>query len=99
MPSSKLLRKRASGIRSMGTDWAICLVRWGLLALVPVLVLLDPAHRLSVGDLAPYLIAVGAFNLVITGLLAVRFFPRFIPPFALLADTLGMIAVLYLAGN
>ena len=94
-----LLIKLARSTHDLGTAWAICLVRWGLLALVPVLVLLDPAHRLSAGDLAPYLIAVGAFNLVITGLLAVRFFPRFIPPFALLADTLGMIALLYLAGK
>jgi signal transduction histidine kinase len=99
MPSSKMMRRRSSGIRTVDTDWAICLVRWGLLALVPVLVLLDPAHRLSVADLAPYLIAVGAYNLVITVMLAVRFFPRFVPTLALIADILSTIALLYLAGT
>lgn len=97
MPSSKMLGQRISGIRGVGTNWAICLVRWGLLALVPVLVLLDPAHRLSVADLAPYLLAVAAYNLAITVLLAVRFFPRFVPPLALIADILSTIALLYLA--
>jgi signal transduction histidine kinase len=97
MPSSKILRRRISRIRSLGTDWAICLVRWGLLALVPVLVLMDPAHRLSVADLAPCLVAVGSYNLVITVLLAIRFFPRFVPPVALIADILSTIALLYLA--
>jgi len=92
-----MLRQRISGIRTAGTNWAVCLVRWGLLALVPVLVLLDPAHRLSVADLVPYLLAVGAYNLVITVLLAVRFYPRFVPPLALIADILSMIALLYLA--
>jgi len=99
MPSSKMMRRRSSGIRTVDTDWAICLVRWGLLALVPMLVLLDPAHRLSVADLAPYLIAVGAYNLVITVMLAVRFFPHFVPTLALIADILSTIALLYLAGT
>ena len=99
MPSSKMQRKRTSGKRIVDTDWAICLVRWGLLALVPVLVLLDPAHRLSVTDLAPYLVVVGAYNLVITVLLLVHFFPRFVPPLALIADILSTIALLYLAGT
>jgi len=94
-----MLRKRISSIRGSGTGWAICLVRWGLLALVPLLVLLDPAHRLSVADIAPYLIAVAAYNLIITVLLAVRFFPRFVPPLALIADILSTMALLYLAGK
>ena len=99
MPVFKLLRRSTSGIRSRGADWAICLVRWGMLALVPVLVLLDPADRLSVADLAPYLLAVGAYNLVITVLLAVRFVPRFVPPLALIGDILSTIVLLYLAGE
>jgi len=94
-----MLRKRISSIRGGGTGWAICLVRWGLLALVPLLVLLDPAHRLSVADIAPYLIAVAAYNLIITVLLAVRFFPRFVPPLVLIADILSTMALLYLAGK
>jgi len=64
-----------------------------------VLVLLDPAHRLSVADVAPYLLVVAAYNLIITVLLAVRFFPRFVPPLALIADILSTIVLLYLAGN
>ena len=99
MPSSKMLRRRISGIRSFGTDWAICLVRWGLLVLVPVLVLLDPTHRLSVADVALYLLVVAVYNLVITVLLAVRFSPRFIPPLTLIADIFSTIALLYLSGK
>ena len=99
MPSSKMLRNRIGGMHGLGTAWAICLVRWGLLALVPVLVLLDPANRLSVADIVPYLIAVAAYNLVITVLLAARFFPRFVPPLALIADILSTIGLLYLAGT
>ena len=93
-----MLSKRVRGIQAVGTNWAICLVRWGLLALVPVLVLIDPAHRLSVADVAPYLLAVATYNLIITVLLAVRFFPRFVPPLVLIADVLSSIALLYLAG-
>jgi signal transduction histidine kinase len=93
-----MLSKRVRSIQAVGTNWAICLVRWGLLALVPVLVLIDPAHRLSVADVAPYLLAVATYNLIITVLLAVRFFPRFVPPLVLIADVLSSIALLYLAG-
>ncbi len=94
-----MLRKRIGGTRDLGTDWAICLVRWGLLVLVPVLVLLDPAHRLSVADVALYLLAVAAYNLVITVLLTIHFFPRFVQSVALIADILSAIALLYLTGK
>lgn len=92
-----MLRKRIGGTRDLGTDWAICLVRWVLLFLAPVLVLLDPADRLSIANIAPFLLIVAAYNLIITALLAIHFFPRFASAVALIADILSAIALLYLA--
>jgi signal transduction histidine kinase len=99
MASLKMPSRPTGGVRGGFTDWAICLVRWGLLALAPLLVLVDPAHRLSVADIAPYLVAVATYNLVITVLLALRFYPRFVPPLALIADVLSTVVLLYLAGK
>lgn len=92
-----MLRKRIGGTRDLGTDWAICLVRWVLLFLAPVLVLLDPVDRLSIANIAPFLLIVAAYNLIITALLAIHFFPRFVSAVALIADILSAIALLYLA--
>jgi signal transduction histidine kinase len=97
MPLSKMPKRRASGTSHFGTDWAICLVRWGLLALVPVLVLLDPADRLTLEHMTPYILAVAAYNLAVTLLLIVGFFPRIAPPLTLIADLLSALALLYLS--
>jgi GAF domain-containing protein len=80
-------------------DWAICLVRWGLLACVLLVALLDPADRLSVSDLALFLAAVGTYNLVITLLLSFHLSFRVIPLLTLVADTAAVVALLYLSGG
>jgi signal transduction histidine kinase len=81
------------------TDWAICLVRWGLFVAILVVALLDPAHRLAPAHLAPFLVVFAAYNLTITALLAIGFLTRAVPTFTLVVDTLAMLAVVHLSGG
>ena len=69
----------AQGKGRLDLDWAICLVRWGLIAGIPILALLDPSQRLSTEHLVYALIFSTAYNVVITLLLVVGYFPRFVP--------------------
>jgi signal transduction histidine kinase len=87
------------GNRQSGTDWAICLVRWGLFVCILAVGLLDPAHRLSPHDLALFALAFAAYNLTITVLLAVGFLSRTIPAFTLGADTIAGLALIYVSGG
>jgi signal transduction histidine kinase len=81
------------------TDWAICLVRWGLFVAILFVALLDPAHQLSPLHLALFLVAFGAYNLTITALLAIGFLARAVPAFTLVVDTLAMLVLIYLSGG
>jgi signal transduction histidine kinase len=81
------------------TDWAICLVRWGLFVAILVVALLDPAHHLAPAHLALFLVVFGAYNLTITALLAIGFLTRAVPTFTLVVDTLAMLALVHLSGG
>ncbi len=81
------------------TDWAFCLVRWGLFAYLLFLALFDPFETLPVDVLFLATIAFGAYNLAITTLLALGLLTRAIPAFTLIADTIAVLALLPLTGG
>jgi signal transduction histidine kinase len=99
MFSSKEQQRAAQGKGALDIDWAICLVRWGLIAGIPLVTLLDVDHRLSLSSLAVVLVVVSAYNLAITLLLVFRFFPRTIVALTLIGDALGVIALLHVSGG
>ena len=99
MFSSKDWQRLTRDDSQQTTDWAICLVRWGVIACVLIVALIDPADRLSDSDLAFFLAAVGAYNLAVTLLLYFRLLLRFIPVITLVADTTAVLALLYLSGG
>jgi signal transduction histidine kinase len=80
-------------------DWAICLVRWGLIACVLIVALLDPADRIPNSELALFLAVFGAYNLAVTLLLYLRFLLRFLPIFTVVVDSAAAIALIYLSGG
>ncbi len=91
--------------RQQTAEWATCLVRWGLLACVLGIVLLDfsfdilPSLDLSLAGLFPLLIAVGVFNLVVTLVLSFRLYFRWLPVATLAADVISVLALLYTSGG
>jgi signal transduction histidine kinase len=92
-------RGPAQGIERLDLDWAICLVRWGLIAGIPLLALLDPSQPLANSHLAYALIASSAYNMVITLLLVIGFFPRFVPPATIVLDTILIAALMHFSGG
>jgi signal transduction histidine kinase len=80
-------------------EWIVCLLRWGLLACIVVVALLDPSHSLPPSELIPFVAAVAIYNLVIMLLVHLRLFHRFLPFLTLMADILAMIALLHLTGG
>jgi signal transduction histidine kinase len=91
--------KPTKGNKQSDTDWAICLVRWGLLVCIPAVAFLDPAHRFSPYDLALFTLAFAAYNLTITVLLALGFLTTAMPIFTLGADTVASLVLVYLSGG
>jgi signal transduction histidine kinase len=99
MSWSKGWPKLTKGNRQSDTDWAICLVRWGLLACILAVGFFDPARHLSSNALAIFALVFGAYNLTITLLLAIRFLTRAMPIFTLVADTVVVLALVFLSGG
>ena len=85
--------------RQQTTEWGICLVRWGLLASVVVVVLLNPAHDLALDDLYPLLIAVGAFNLLCSVLLNLRLYFPAMSIATLVADGIFVLILIHMSGG
>jgi len=80
-------------------DWAICLIRWALIAAIPLITLLDPAPHLSAANLTLVMAVASIYSAILTLLLALSFLPWYAPLFAAAADTLGIIALLHLSGG
>jgi signal transduction histidine kinase len=99
MFASKEQQGAAQSKGALDIDWAICLVRWGVIAGIPLVTLLDVDHRLSLSALAVVLVVVSGYNLAITLLLAFRFFPRTIAALTLIGDTFGVVALLHVSGG
>jgi signal transduction histidine kinase len=73
-------------------------MRWGLLAVIVLVALLEPVEGISVSSLAPFLALVGIYNLAITLLLYLRLqFPA-LPVITLLLDILSLLALFHLSG-
>jgi signal transduction histidine kinase len=85
--------------RLLSGEWTLCLMRWGLLACVTLVALLDPLRRLSLSQLALLTVSVGLYNLVITLLLSLRLYFRALPVLTLIADTLILTALVHLSGD
>jgi signal transduction histidine kinase len=85
--------------RQLSGEWTVCLMRWGLLALLLLVALLDSIEGLSVLRLAPFLVAVGIYNLAVTALLTWRLYFPALPVLTLVADTLTIVALLHLSGG
>jgi signal transduction histidine kinase len=85
--------------RHLDTDWAICLLRWALIAGVPIIALFDPAHELTSSELSIFLGLASAYNLALTALLGLRLFPPLIPILTLIIDALGIVVLLHLSGQ
>lgn len=99
MSLSGLWPKRTTGESQSNTDWAICLVRWGLLVCIIALALLDPARRFPPTFLSFFVLSFGAYNLTITVLLVVGLLTRAVPAFTLVVDTIGVLVLLHLSGG
>ena len=80
-------------------DWAICLIRWALIAAIPLITLLDPAPHLSASNLTLVMAVASTYSAILTLLLALSFLPWYAPLFAAAADTLGIIVLLHLSGG
>jgi signal transduction histidine kinase len=85
--------------RQLSGEWIVYLVRWGVLAGVVLMALLDPVDHLSLSELALFLAVVGIYNLAITVLLYLRVYFRALPALTLVADVLAQISLLYLSGG
>lgn len=99
MSLSKRWPKLTTGESQTATDWAICLVRWGMFACVLLITLLDPLDNLPLNNLLLFALAFGAYSLTITVLLAIGLLTRAIPVFTFIADTLAFLALMYLSGG
>jgi signal transduction histidine kinase len=74
-------------------------MRWGLLGLILLVALLEPVEGISAPRLAPFLAAVGIYNVAITLLLYLRLqFPT-LPVLTLVLDILSILALLLLSGG
>jgi len=80
-------------------NWAICLIRWGLIAGTPLIALLDPAHSLPVPHLAVVIVVASAYNVILTLLLVARFSPGPVPIATAIVDTLGTLILLHISGG
>ena len=96
---SKGKQSFTKGSEQLESDWAICLVRWGLIAGMPLLGLLDPAHYLTPFDLAMAMIVASTYNMIITLLLAFQFFPRIVPRLSLVVDTVWVLVLMQVSGG
>ena len=85
--------------RLLSGEWTICLLRWGLLACVTLVALLDPLRRLSLSQLALFVVSLGLYNLVVTLLLYLRLYFRALPILTLVADVLILTALAYMSGD
>lgn len=99
MSLSKRWPELITGKGQTATDWAICLVRWGLFVCLLLITLRDPLNNLPLARLLLYVLAFGAYSLTITILLAIGLLTRAIPVFTLIADTLSFLVLTYLSGG
>ncbi len=99
MASSKQEPAQATERGQSTTDWALCLVRWGIFVYLLGIVLINPLGSPSLPILFLLAAAFGAYNLTITVLLALQALLRAIPAFTLIADTLFVLAIIHLSGG
>lgn len=91
--------------RQQATEWAICLVRWGLLACILAIVVLDfsfdifPAPDLDLVRLFPLLIGIAVFNLLVTLVLSFRLYLEWLSIATLVADVVLILALLFMSGG
>ena len=85
--------------RQLSGEWVLSLLRWGLLACVVVVAVLDPAERISTRVLVLFALAAGIFNAAITLLLYFRLYLRGLPVLTLVVDIVTILALLHLSGG
>lgn len=85
--------------RQRTTERAICWMRWGLLACIIAIVLLDPTQDLLLDKLSPLLIAVAGFNLLVTLLLSFRFYFGWLSIATLVADVVFVLVLVFMTGG
>lgn len=85
--------------RQLSGEWTICLMRWGLVACIVLLALLDPVQHLALSQLLLFLVSAVLYNLVITLLLYLRIYFRALPVLTLVADVLVVTALIHLSGG
>jgi signal transduction histidine kinase len=85
--------------RQLPGEWTICLMRWGLLACVALVPLLDPLRRLSPSELILFLVVAGIYNLAVTLLLYLRIFFQVLPVLTLVVDILALVSLQHLSGG
>jgi signal transduction histidine kinase len=99
MPSLKRRTKLIAEKHRADASWAVCLVRWVLLAGILLIALFDPARRLQAYPLGLFVVGYGAYVLTVTILLAIGLFVRVIPAFTLVVDTLALFVLINLSGG
>jgi signal transduction histidine kinase len=91
--------KRTDSKNQTDTDWAICLLRWGLVVCSLAVSYFDPVHRLPAPLLIPFLLAYAGYNLTITVLLTFNLLVSTIPVFTLVVDTATIAVLGYFSGG
>jgi signal transduction histidine kinase len=81
------------------SGWAVCLVRWVLLAGILLVGLFDPVHHLPGYTLGLFVAGFGAYSLTITALLAVGLFAQAVPAFTLTMDMVALLLLTSLSGG
>jgi len=92
-------QRSVDGEKQHATEWGICLVRWGLVAAVIAVVLLNLAPDLVLADLFPLLVVIGAFNLLVTLLLSFRLYFPMLSIVTLVADVVFALVLLFMSGG
>ncbi len=85
--------------RQPSGEWIISFLRWGLLACVLLVAVLDPTNRISAIELALFAMAIGIYNVAIVSLHHLDLDFRALPVLALVADILAIVVLLHLSGG
>jgi signal transduction histidine kinase len=85
--------------RQLSGERTIFFLRWGLLACLVVVVLLDSVHRPTASEIVLFLAAVAIYNLAIALMIYLRLYFRALPVITLFADMIAVFTLIHLPGS
>jgi signal transduction histidine kinase len=82
-----------------GVEWGLCLVRWGLLLYIILVVLLNPGYQDLFPQVALFVSVFGLYNLALTFLLTFHVFFAYLPALTFIADMVAFLGLIYQSGG